>query len=1326
MSLQSQAPASARQAPDPAVVQDKQPERASRIREIPYNYTSFSDREIVIRFLGEDNWRLIEALRGSRRTGRSARMLFEVLGDMWVVTRNPYLQDDLLQDSKRRQLLIDALNHRLDQFEQRLNNNLRARDLLLSARNAVLTFAEQFDRDRDLRERIRERLAGITRKDNIDFGGLARVSHATDATDWRVEMPFVVISPDTEAEVAPIVAACIDCGLPLIPRGGGTGYTGSAVPLTASTAVINTEKLEDLSGIERIELPAVPAMAGAEATDGSVKVATLRCGAGVVTRRVSDLAEANGLAFAVDPTSQDASCIGGNVAMNAGGKKAVLWGTALDNLASWRMVTPDADWLEVERIGHNLGKIHDAELVRFRVTRFAEDGITPKGGPELLKMPGSAFRKLGLGKDVTDKFLSGLPGVQKEGCDGIITSARFILHRMPDHVRTVCLEFFGTDLDRAVPAIVEVKAFVDANPEVQIAGLEHLDERYVRAVNYSTKANRRELPKMVLIADLVSDDEDAVAGVADAAIRLANQRDGEGFIAISAEARKRFWLDRARTAAISRHTNAFKINEDVVIPLDKLSAYSRGIERINIEESIRNKDAIMAAVLDYLAGPLVEAQPVGDYDSSDEALAILSAKREVAVGLVEQARERWRRILALLDASASENLDLLREPERALVHGNDLLLDLMLRRDLRQSYRKEVGERLCELFGGQDMAGVRERLAEIHRRARDARLFVALHMHAGDGNVHTNIPVHSDNYAMLQEADLVVDRIMGLATDLGGVISGEHGIGLTKVRYLEPEKLADFADYKRRVDPHNRFNPGKLAAESGLDGAYTPSLRLVEQEAIILEETELGALNDDVKHCLRCGKCKPKCMTHVPRANLSYSPRNKILGTGLIIEAFLYEEQTRRGQSERHFDEMNDVADHCTICHKCLNPCPVDIDYGDVTMRMRRILVDRGKKRTSPGAAAAMAFLDTQNPKAIHVLRKGLAQWGFAGLNLANALAKGLRVTDRLNQHPGASSGKPNPVGQAVQLVSRSIRVELPKRTFRQTLGLEDKTRVPILRDPARNESNGENGQGDDAEAVFYFPGCGSERLFSDIGLATLAMLFDQGVQTVLPPGYLCCGYPQRASGQEQSGRRITMENRILFHRVANTLNYLDIRTVIVSCGTCMDQLLSYEFQRIFPGCRLLDIHEYLMQKGVGIDKVTDTQYLYHDPCHTPMKTYQPTRVASKLMGIDVPLSDRCCGEAGTLGTARPDIANQVRFRKQEELTQDIQALTGKDRVANGEVKLLTSCPACQQGLAKYTDDTGLATDYIVVELARQLLGEGWQQRFVERVKEGGVEQVLL
>jgi FAD/FMN-containing dehydrogenase/Fe-S oxidoreductase len=777
----------------------------------------------------------------------------------------------------------------------------------------------------------------------------------------------------------------------------------------------------------------------------------------------------------------------------------------------------------------------------------------------------TAFRKAGLGKDVTDKFLSGLPGVQKEGCDGLITSARFVLHRMPDQVRTLCLEFFGSDLSRAVPAIVEIKAHVDGLPGVQIAGLEHLDERYVRALGYATKAPRRELPKMVLLADLVADDAALVDAAAAEVVRLAQARDAEGFIATSPEARRRFWLDRARTAAISRHTNAFKINEDVVIPLERLADYSRGIERINIEQSIANKLAIMDAVLLYLEGNLPEAREAGDYEASDEAAAILAAKRDAARDLVLQARVRWQSVLEHLDGLAADHLSLIGEDAAPHLRPGDTLLDLMLRRDLRQSYRLEVAERLDEVFGGKHLTGVREHLGQIHARVRDSRLFVALHMHAGDGNVHTNIPVHSADYAMLHEADRIVGRIMALTTSLGGVISGEHGIGITKLQFLGADKLTAFADYKRRVDPGAWFNRGKLTPGSGLTGAYTPSLRLVEQEAIILEETELGALNDDIKHCLRCGKCKPKCMTHVPRANLLYSPRNKILGTGLIIEAFLYEEQTRRGLSQRHFAEMNDLADHCTVCHKCEAPCPVDIDFGKVTMRLRRILVARGQKRFSPGAWAAMRFLDAKDPRAVHLLRKGLAQWGFAGINLAHRVARALRLLRGRTSAPAATTGRPGASDLALDLINRPIRVALPRRTFRQELALEDATQVPILRDPQR--------PAEDAEAVFYFPGCGSERLFSDVGLATLAMLYRQGAQVVLPPSYLCCGYPQSAAGLEASGRRITMDNRVLFHRVANTLNYLDIRTVIVSCGTCMDQLLQYEFERIFPGCRLLDIH---------------------------------------------------------------------------------------------------------------------------------------------------------
>ena len=430
-------------------------EDSPRLREIPYNYTSFSDREIVIRLLGADAWLWLERLRQERRTGRSARMLYEVLGDIWVVQRNPYLQDDLLDNPGRRRLLVDALNHRLGEIERRrtpqddLERDALVGKLLSAARQAIAQFAADFDTLAALRKKAARQLKKYTAADNIKFDGLSRVSHVTDATDWRVEYPFVVLTPDTEVEMAGLVKACIELGLTIVPRGGGTGYTGGAIPLTWKSVVINTEKLEAMTEVEQVQIPGI-----------DHTVPTIWTEAGVVTQRVADAAERAGFVFAVDPTSAEASCIGGNIAMNAGGKKAVLWGTALDNLVSWRMVTPQAEWLEVTRIGHNLGKIHDAELASFELRYFAADGKTPLR-TERLDIPGRTFRKEGLGKDVTDKFLSGLPGVQKEGCDGLITSARWVVHRMPEHTRTVCLEFFGNAKD-AVPSIVEIKDFIAA------------------------------------------------------------------------------------------------------------------------------------------------------------------------------------------------------------------------------------------------------------------------------------------------------------------------------------------------------------------------------------------------------------------------------------------------------------------------------------------------------------------------------------------------------------------------------------------------------------------------------------------------------------------------------------------------------------------------------------------------------------------------------------------------------------------------------------------------------------------------------------------------
>ncbi|MDO9237928.1 MAG: FAD/FMN-binding oxidoreductase [Aquabacterium sp.] len=1305
-----------------------------RLREIPYNYTSFSDREIVQRLLGQRAWEVLSLLRAERQTGRSARMLYEVLGDIWVVQRNPYLQDDLLDNPKRRGQLIDALHHRLGEVDKRrtpgddASRDANVGELLTAARQAIDRFAKAFADMGLLRERTSKVLRKVTKADNIKFDGLSRVSHVTDATDWRVEYPFVVLTPDTEEEMAAMVKGCIELDLTIIPRGGGTGYTGGAVPLTWKSAVINTEKLEAMTEVEMVQLPGVDA-----------PVATIWTGAGVVTQRVADAAERGGFVFAVDPTSAEASCVGGNIAMNAGGKKAVLWGTALDNLASWRMVTPDAKWLEVVRLNHNLGKIHDIPMASFELRYFEADGKTPIR-TERLDIPGRTFRKEGLGKDVTDKFLAGLPGIQKEGCDGLITSARWVVHRMPKHVRTVCLEFFGNPKE-GVPSIVEIKDFMFEEMKQPggaiLAGLEHLDDRYLRAVGYATKSKRGTLPKMILVGDIVGDDEDRVARATSEVIRLANGRSGEGFVAVSADARKKFWADRKRTAAIAKHTNAFKVNEDVVIPLPRMGEYTLGIERINIELSLRNKLALTDALEAFLKGgnlPMGKAEDAEDLPSP-EALA---EKVSIALAHINTVRTRWQFLHDHIDAPlsivgdqlAALGYEQLRNGTYTPEAG-DTVFNLLQTWSIRAGWKKEIRDELAKIFNGGALSPIVDELKRIHKQVLRGRVWIALHMHAGDGNVHTNLPVNSDNYEMLQTAHEAVARIMKLARHLDGVISGEHGIGITKLEFLSDEEMAPFTAYKARVDPQGRFNKGKLLRGEALKAlgddvhaadlseAYTPSFGLMGHESLIMQQSDIGDIATSVKDCLRCGKCKPVCATHVPRANLLYSPRNKILATSLLVEAFLYEEQTRRGVSIKHWAEFEDVADHCTVCHKCLSPCPVNIDFGEVSMAMRNLLNKLGKKSFRPAGAAGMMMLNTNSPQTIKIVRSALVDVAMPLQRLGNDVLKVL--ARKQSDAPPASVGTASIKQQVIHFINKKMPGGLPKKTARALLDIEDKDYVPIIRDP--------KGTTADTEAVFYFPGCGSERLFSQVGLATQAMLWHAGVQTVLPPGYLCCGYPQRGAGQFDKAEKMITDNRVLFHRVANTLNYLDIKTVVVSCGTCYDQLQGYQFDKIFPGCRIIDIHEYLLEKGITLSN-SKGAFLYHDPCHSPMKLQDPMKTVKALMGDGVMKSERCCGEAGTLAVNRPDISTQIRFRKEEEIRKGESDLRAKGLIGpKDNVKVLTSCPACLQGLSRYGEDTQnglLEADYIVVEMAKQILGENWMPEYVAKANNGGIERVLV
>jgi Fe-S oxidoreductase len=255
-----------------------------------------------------------------------------------------------------------------------------------------------------------------------------------------------------------------------------------------------------------------------------------------------------------------------------------------------------------------------------------------------------------------------------------------------------------------------------------------------------------------------------------------------------------------------------------------------------------------------------------------------------------------------------------------------------------------------------------------------------------------------------------------------------------------------------------------------------------------------------------------------------YSPRNKILATSLLIEAFLYEEQTRRGISIRHFDEFSDVADHCTVCHKCESPCPVDIDFGDSLPCA--ICCAGWARRVNAGTSLAILFLNATDPLAIEAHAQADIDWDSRTAQHAS-LAKHLvvRISSNIRPQRWAAQVKT----QIVHFINKPMPGGLPKKTSRALLDIEDRSFVPVIRNLERVT--------DDSDSVFYFPGCGSERLFGQVGLATQAMLYDVGAITVLPPGYLCCGYPQTAAGEAERGQNVTDNRGAAPHLVANTLN---------------------------------------------------------------------------------------------------------------------------------------------------------------------------------------------
>ena len=1179
------------------------------MREIPYNYTSAEDRQVIRFLFGDETWGRLEGLRTRRVTGRSARLLMRIIGDLFVLKRNPFMIQDLLDNPRRQSAFFAEMRNELKTVRAGAGNNEEVLRVVDQCEKLAGEFAASFADAPARRALLRRKLGAVVGEDNVLFDPFALVSHATDATDWRLCLPAAVVLPEREEQVAPLLAAIRELGLYAIPRGAGTGLTGGAVPLREGCVMVNTEKLNRIRGINGNAL--------------SVE-------AGVVTDDAIEYALHRGKVFATDPTSAWASTIGGNIAENAGGKMAVLWGTAIDNVLRYRMALSNGTNIEVRRLRHPGRKIRPEDLVEFEMAD--ESGRVLQA----FALKGSEIRKPGLWKDVTNKALSGLPGLQKEGTDGIITSAEFILHEPYPCRQTFCLEFYGDDMDEASRVIVDIsRAFEPEGAEV-LQALEHFDDQYVRAVGYKNKAPRAHPPKAVLLIDLVGHTPEQLSNGTRKLERLLQPYPNTCVFAARDEAEAaRFWQDRKKLGAIAAHTNAFKLNEDIVLPLEALARFARYVDERNNAESRLNQQRLVGEF-----GKLIESGTV------TEDAEWFSEK-------IPQARK--------LCAEAAEKLSRATPEE---LRGERIVQDL------------KTG--LGELLSGYRQ--LEAELDKVHAHVRSRRIVLATHMHAGDGNVHLNIPVFSNDREMMERATREADDAMRTAVEMGGVVSGEHGIGITKLKHLEPERIRELDAHRRKLDPGGILNPGKLQDTDVLDAVFTPSFNLLELEARILQHGSLEELALKIAKCVRCGKCKADCCVFYPAKNLFYHPRNKNLAIGALIEALLYNAQRSRSTRFECLRFLEDIADHCTACHKCLKPCPVDIDTGEVSVLERNILKTRHFKHTPPQTQMTLAYLESRSPTFNRVFRAGVLRAGSACQRLAHRVAS--VMPDALMKLVPAHELLDSPMPAA------------PAETLRDKL--------PACKD---NQALSFKPEGPAKSAVFYFPGCGSERLFSDISMASLYLLIKTGNQVVLPPPFLCCGFPAFVNADRERHSRIVLHDTIVFSQIRDMFRYLRFDACVVSCGTCMESLRTIGLDTIF-GCPLRDVSDFVFS-GNGKLPGGGAEAVYHAPCHDSLAG--GGRALLERCGAGrVESVPHCCSEAGTLALSRPDISSSMLKRKADAL----KSATEKA----GTKLVLTNCPSCIQGLGR-NRPWGVEPRHLAVEFAQRLGGAGWMEELQSFVK---------
>lgn len=1125
--------------------------------------------------------------------------------ELFLVAYNPFIDAAIVRESVRGRFERESVS--------------LAHYYATAIAEGITMFWSAYEAEAAFREKLIHALRGILPAECVRSNPAALVETATDATDLRMELPLLVVEPDTPEQVAKIIKLANDMKFALIPRGGGSGMTGGAVPARKRSLIVSMSRMARIGPVDLENMSAT-------------------CQAGAITQQVIDAVDKAGALFSVDPASRQASSIGGNISENAGGPMAFEYGTTLDNLLWWKMVTPTGEIITIERENHPGHKIMPDELATFAVKD--ESG----GARNVIHLRGDEIRLPGLGKDVTNKALGGLPGMQKEGVDGVILEACFQIHKKPAHSRVMALEFYGRSMR---PAALLVRDLVNMRNRIREEGdyvhltaLEEFNAKYVQAIDYKPKSLKFQgQPISVIILQADGDDPYLLDKCVGDIVALAEKRENVAIsVAKDAKEASLYWEDRHRLSAIAKRTSGFKLNEDVVIPMDRIPDFALFLERLNLECAARG-----------YRYALQELSRLPGYPMEDEAY-----NSEYALASKIAAGETP-------DISDSE---------------------LLARADAFLASETEKYPHLSR------------KIKKIAAYMHGSLLVVASHMHAGDGNCHVNIPVNSNDPDMLERAESVASRVMAECQAMGGEVSGEHGIGITKISFFGKEKMEALRAFKERVDPRDVMNPAKLVYRDLPVKPFTFSFnRLIEdiRASGLPDKEKLISLLSSIQVCTRCGKCKLVCAMRYPERSMHFQPRNKNMALGMLLEAVYYSQINTGKIDQELLRQLRDIVEHCTACGRCMANCPVKIPSGEVALSLRGMLEHEGAGG--------------------HPLKDRVLDW---------------LVKDVGKRAPKAA--KMASIGQKTQNRFLNFVPEAWQKRMENPLfsGRGPKTGYTNLYESLKLHRGAvfapcEPFEG--MELALYFPGCGGALFHDRIGMSAIMLMLEAGLAVAVPPRHLCCGYPLLAAGKDTEFDDNQAQNRQYLAAMLRNLarQGFDCHWLVTACGTCRDGMERLNLAESFPGLALRDVAQLVLPRLSGKIKpgATPERVLYHASCHCEWAGEAPLRAQKALArelenfsGARVDVNSGCCGESGMGAMTSPAIYNPLRQRKRESLE--------KAFAAGYDGPVIAGCPSCKIGLGR----TLLAMRdkrpilHTAEWLAGLIDGEDRRQSFRKRVNE--------